>query len=344
MFQRNTVLVLGAGASSEAALPVGSELKLTIANMVRFSFKDDNLVSGDFRLIHAFQQHCRRLGKGPNLMEYIHAGRRIAEAMPLDSSIDSFIDKQSGDALIELCGKLAIVQAILDAERKSRLFVDNTKSNKTLNHEKLSNTWYYKFAQLLACDKDQVKDRFGRVAFIIFNYDRTLEHFLFNAPQIYYGIQQKEAAELMQPLKVSHPYGIVGRLPWQDEKGAAAFGDNEPEDLSALAGQIKTFGETSREEETAEMRQVLNQSKIVVFLGFAFHPQNMKIMKPEPPTSIDKVFATGHGISKDDCLLIEDEIQRDFIGSKNTATGIKIRHDLRCPDLFTEYWRHLAIN
>lgn len=43
--------------------------------------------------------------------------------MPQSISIDNFIDSHKGDKEIELCGKLAIVRAVLEAEAKSDAFV-----------------------------------------------------------------------------------------------------------------------------------------------------------------------------------------------------------------------------
>ena len=68
------------------------------------------------------------------------AGWRIRDAMPQAISIDNFIDTHGENKLIELCGKLAIVRTILEAEAKSTLIVDKRQGNGQLRFEKLGET------------------------------------------------------------------------------------------------------------------------------------------------------------------------------------------------------------
>ncbi len=46
---------------------------------------------------------------------------------------------------IKLCGKIAIVKAILDAERNSLLNFNLPRNKDGISSEKLQGTWYYNF-------------------------------------------------------------------------------------------------------------------------------------------------------------------------------------------------------
>ncbi|SFI32543.1 hypothetical protein SAMN05216525_107119 [Bradyrhizobium sp. Gha] len=92
-------------------------------------------------------------------------------------------------------GKAAIVRSILFAERHSHIFVDQS-GNKSLNLERLHSTWLVKFMQVLGPDRkvSDVARVFEDVSFIVFNYDRCVEHFMTYALQLLYGIGSQEAS------------------------------------------------------------------------------------------------------------------------------------------------------
>jgi hypothetical protein len=98
--------------------------------------------------------------------------------MPLSLSIDNFIDAHRENAALQLCGKLGISQAILEAETASKLNWDETKGE-SFDPPRLSNTWYVRFFQLLTENirKEDIAALFDNILFITFNYDRCIEPF-----------------------------------------------------------------------------------------------------------------------------------------------------------------------
>ena len=190
--------------------------------------------------------------------------------------------------------------------------------------------------------KENINQLFEDVCCITFNYDRCIEHFFFHALQNYYNIKPDEAAGIMQGFKIFHPYGMVGRLPWQGEGVSTPFGaDVSGSDLLSLAEQIKTYTERIEDEEAiTEMRQLVQKAKIIVFLGFAFHHQNMRLIKPDQKSKAKRVFATARGISSGDTAIVEKQI-KDLLG---TATPVILRHDLFCVGLFDEFRRSLSLS
>jgi hypothetical protein len=71
------------------------------------------------------------------------------------------------------------VKAILEAENKSSLYF-NPQSHQTIAFSDNAETWLVKFMRILSQERrlEDVEKIFDKVSFIVFNYDRCLEHFL----------------------------------------------------------------------------------------------------------------------------------------------------------------------
>ena len=67
------------------------------------------------------------------------------------------------------------------------------------------------------------------------------EHFLCRALQSLLQVNETQAQELMKTLKLFHPYGVVGQLPWQE--GRAVTYDADYGDLVGTSKEIRTFNE-----------------------------------------------------------------------------------------------------
>lgn len=353
MVNNKTVVVVGAGASKEAKLPTGRELKQQIANLLNIEFEDfdGGLVSGDARIVQALEHQVRiTRSQSRDISTYLAAALRIRNAMPQAISIDTFIDAHIGDESIELCGKLAIVRSILEAEKSSLMYFDPENREADLNYEALESTWFNSFLQLLTenCRSDKLSERLSSIKMIVFNYDRCIEHFLYHWLQNYYGLPETYAAALVHDIEIYHPYGMVGHLPWQQKEGSIDFGaEPKARQLLDLADQIKTFAEGTDlgSSEIVAIRQRVLEADIVLFLGFHFHQINLDLLRPEqvPPDAsrAGVYFATAKGISKSDCDIIMSELAK--LGGVKTQR-MNLRNDLTCCKLFQEYWKSLALS
>lgn len=347
MLNSKITFVVGAGASKEVGLPTGGELTATIAEMLDIKFSDfDEQPSGDRVIARALREHVRgEDGGGGDIYAYQQAGWFIRDAMPQVSSIDSFVEAHQDNERVKLCGKLAIVQSILVAERNSLLFFDDQNRNAKLDFERLNKTWYNNLFRMLVagCTRDNWRTLFNNVSFIVFNYDRCVEHFLFNAVQNYYDIEPGEAATLMRALRIVHPYGSVGTLPWQNDGNSFPFGSvSRPADLLSHAGEIKTYSERIEDVVAiTNLHRLLIDAKKIVFLGFAFHDENMELMKSGAPNRLRHVFATARGISESDREVIREQIS-DVFDKKVNKIPTQLRQDLKCHQIFDEYSRTLS--
>lgn len=346
MFKSKTCFVVGAGASEELNFPIGKGLTADIAKLIHieadFGFP---LKKGDPQIYQTLQI----LHRTPEWKEntFLRSGRELAEAMELAPSIDTFLQTHIDNAEYKILGKLGIAQAILQAERKCKL---HAAKGGPVRYGDIANTWYVSLAQHLfsGIPADNPASAFDNVSFIIFNYDRCLEVFLIRAVSVYFRIPMSEAQKIVSKVEILHPYGSIGPL---DDSGpeSAVFGDNEA-DLVAVTKRILTFSESVEDDDLVQnTKRLIRESETLVFLGFAFHEQNMDLLgdelpKQEKKSAVRRVYATTFGMSASDMQVVKAQIAHLLRGRPQ-----KERDDYtiemfsgKCRDLFAEYWRSLS--
>ena len=353
MSLKKTVIVVGAGASVEADLPTSAALKGRIAQLLDIEFAKVGFeqISGD-DLITSALRNVQRDSDVSDVNQYFRAGRRICDALPQAPSIDSFIDARQGNEEIELCGKLAIVRAILEAEKKSRLYIEPHKSVSEFDFKSVEETWFNAFWQQLSedCQATGLEDRFSSIVLIIFNYDRCIEHFLYYSIQNYYGLSEGKAACLVNAIEIFHPYGTVGLLPWTGGPAQMAFGaEPNTSDLVTLAKQIKTFTEGTDPEgsEVEDIRNRVAGADTLIFLGFAYHQQNMELLKRSAnDRSLQRneqirCYGTAYEISDVGRMDIANELSL-FLRKSSGKEPVVEMANLKCHRFFERYKRTLS--
>lgn len=352
MFGNRTLLILGAGASKEAKLPTGDELKTKISNVLQVRGNKDfyRTKSVSNEVISEALKYASQDAADPMaaMRHYVGAAEHISGAIPLIRSIDEFLNSHNESKETELVGKLAIVHEILDAERHSLMFQPNYAVK--LDFSKLTGTWYNRMAALLFnCSLSQLPAKLDALTVIIFNYDRCFEHFMLNAIKDFYRIPEPEAAKLVRSIKIYHPYGTVGGLPLvgRDLANPCPFGSEvSGGQLLALSKGIKTFteGVDPDSSEITAIRDAVESATTIVCLGFGFIPLNMDLLRPRifalPTEAVKTYYATAVGLSDSDTNMV----RADLI---NLCPANEIRpyvdNKLYCADLFTEYARSLAL-
>jgi len=336
MFKRQTLFILGAGASVEVGLPTGPVLTQQIRKKmdIRFERGHDPIGEGDMNLYRRLTQMMQK-----EVDEYQDAAWLIRNGISLAQSIDDFLDLHRTNKRVNLYGKAAIVQSILQAERQSRLHLD-AWGDGTFHPEHLANTWFVKFMHMLArgIPIENVREIFDSVSFIVFNYDRCIEHFLSHALKNLYGIQDREAKEIVDGLRIIHPYGAVSN--------DVPFGNVEGADCVALASGIKTYTEQiDNAEITEKLGSELARADSIVFLGFAYHAQNMRILSPPEATPRKSVYGTAFGMSDSDVDVVSNQIANFFMPTMSVsqrAQLFKFENKLTCAGLFDNYAKSLT--
>lgn len=310
MFRQKVVFVVGAGASCEIGLPSGKQLKDYIQSALNLRFDFGQQVSGDARVGNAIIRHASEHNRR-RIDNYLNACQLIIDALPPSISIDNLLDAHSGDELIELCGKIGIVHSIWKSEAESKL--QKSISNKRLNLGAVADTWLTTFFQMLSegVRRSNIDSLFDNVYVISFNYDRCIEVFLIYAIQSYYNVSHEEAISCVARLKIIHPYGSVGSI-LTGEAGFVPFGGDKYS-LLETSRRIKTFSEGMKSKSYGDvLKEAIQSSEKVVFLGFAFHPINMDILSVEGAPNMKQVFGTTFEMGEPAVNVIRSDIMRIF--------------------------------
>ncbi len=342
MFEKKTTLVVGAGASREYDLPIGEGLKERIAASLKTigQRSDDSLrvVHHDRGSDEVLVTAIERVGD-PRRREWKGHAQMMWEGILQASSIDRYLHLHRADEMRVKIGKLAIARAILVAEQKS--YLGQKKIDPLAIKEKVKGpNWLNELLMRLQEDTslDRMEEMFSNLTIITFNYDRTIEHYLYHAIRDLTGLTPSQAAQIMSHLVIIHPYGKIGRLPWQPDDGTPAlpYGHHErleAADVIAAGDRLKTFTEAvDYETVTHSLHNAISQCDTLVFLGFAFLKQNIELLRPSDPSNVRRVEATRFGMSIPDrdladarlryMLDIDPDIKPDFkIGWRDLKAG-----------------------
>lgn len=316
---------------------MGEELKTIIAQKVSMAFEGWEQVKGD-PIIHKSITELSR-AEGREAGRYYDAGHKIAAAMPLAISIDNYLHAHAENKELTWVGKLGISASILESERKSLLHT----SRDDLHYADISSTWYNVFFKMLTegAQRPHLDHLFDNVSFITLNYDRCIEHFLVNSIRTYFDITHSESALLLKQLRIEHPYGQVGKLPWQDPSNRTDFGSNiHNSELAGVATQIRTF--TERIEDSlmvTRMRSLLEEAEVVVYLGFSFGDMNMNLLSV-PQSNAKEVYGTAYGVSEANAGIAARQIRTSL--GKLTKWPVTLSN-LTCGEFLSAYWKPILL-
>lgn len=338
--ERKSVFVVGAGASQEFGLPTGAALMEQIRGLADVRFSDGYRQShGEYEVVRTLRFMSDQKDMN-GINDYLHAAWAIRDNMPLAPSIDNFLHSRRAEPIIVELGKVLIARAILKAEKSSKLYIDPAASNRTLAFEDLSETWASRLFKLMvaAGDSDSFISGLTNISFVSFNYDRCIEQFIVNASETYFPPTPDCRERVVEALEVLHPYGAVGSLTWgsqqTDKFGAEVVG----EVLYKISQGIRTFTEGSVSEVQEAIAQRLSEAEVLVFLGFAYHPLNMELMKAKNSRfEIRNVFGTSKGLSEDSEGRIKHELRTNF--NPLSGAGHVSLKDLKCFELFDYFNR-----
>ena len=331
---------MGAGASCELDFPSGSALLAQIASALNFRTSGFDLISGDQKLHHLF--HTLATDQMSTEL-YLGSAYKIAEAARLGLSIDNVIHQLDHDLLVPVCAKLAIARHILLAENSSELRIAPDRKD-AVPLSSLRATWLGRFVQLLVQDKQrsQLEDIFANVSVISFNYDRTIRRFIPFALSSQFGLPEEEARALARTLRIYHPYGSLGPLPWEHREGGVEFGDEDTATLPLVAQNLRTFTEQIEDgEELADMRLMLSTAQRIVFLGFGYHTQNVELLERNVEPNATSVFGTSLGLSESDEQVVAGQLNFFFRPHFRPHKDAVLR-SLPCVEFLDQHFRTLV--
>ena len=278
MIKDQTILILGAGASVPYGFPTGNEMIQIVLT---------KLISGKNSWI-------------PQLCEYFkidegHIEKFKASLKQSDQpSVDAFLERRP--EFLEV-GKLTMALAILTSEKPDSL----------LNKITENDNWYkYLFLKM---DSPRFSDwAKNNIAIITFNYDRSLEEYLFQRLKHSHGMSDSDCATQLSMIKIVHVHGSLGPLPWQASDGKAYTPSYSIEDLKKASSNILVISDpqkTSNEFERAY--DLILKAKQIFFLGFGYYKVNLNRLRiNDLPKDIYK-DGTSVGLYQSDVITIRQE-------------------------------------
>lgn len=336
MIDNDTVLVLGAGASMDYGFPSGEQLIEDIINYLEGNIQakpDKKKIFVALILYKYFKNKTEKTLHDCYMMveEFISTFKNASPA-----SIDDFLDKNTREEF-KMIGKICVIITISRCENSEADFMTEWKdtnpshryfkeledsanrSNYTLprGHLELIRGWYnYLWKKIY---EGNIENNLSKLTFVTFNYDRSLERFLYTRLINLLNLKEDDAIELSnESVVIHHVYGQLGFFKWQkdckvinDYKtldfgllrakldsfrviNTERFADNlnafpsklakEENDyldkILSIAGEIKTYAEAVEQPHPKISERILNATRIF-FLGFGYHKQNLKWLNPD---------------------------------------------------------------
>jgi len=341
MINKETVLVLGAGASMDYGFPSGEGLLQDIVNILKGNLYDPGreitvitkcLIAYIACLYVWDKKNLSKANTGDQdndykaMLECITTfEKRLIRSNA--ASIDDFIDKLGEENKeLKVIGKILIVFAISWYEKEDELFYKHEKVEKGHRYYgrslsltsciSLARGWYNHLWEKIY-DNDDISQNLAKLTVISFNYDRSFEQYLFNGIRSMSNRSDQETADCINKhLVIHHVYGQLGKLPWQDHdhepvseykplpilnilramevvpektfseyKRIDGFMKDQVEKIldinivCKIADAIRTYTEASKAEDHGKIIQRLSKAERLFFLGFGYHPQNIKWLK-----------------------------------------------------------------
>jgi hypothetical protein len=247
MITRNTVLVLGAGASTPYGLPSGADLY-------------EEIVVGLSHPGHTLCQTLIQCQFPEHTLQTFAAQLRYSGLR----SVDQFLEHQPQWIAV---GKHAIAAALLPRERGDTLFRTDAR---TAN-------WLKLMYGRLAAPIDVFRN--NRLTIITYNYDRCVEEFLFTALANTYGLSPLDAGVLSEAIPVIHLHGTLGAL--RGTTATVPYGaDPAPLCVAHCADNIRIIHEPIDDDPVfRRAHEALRAADVVAFLGFGYHPVNLARLK-----------------------------------------------------------------
>lgn len=237
-----TVLVLGAGSSVHLGYPLGATLVANLCKLRGTSELDELPKDWSRKKVEEFLTH-------------------LSKADPY--SIDAFLESRPDQSSL---GKYLIARELKKHEDLNLLFPPNNSG------------WYRYLLNSLLADYKNESDFFeNKISIITFNYDRSLEAYLHETVQERLGFTRDQATKALAALNIVHVHGILGAYPETCYKAECT----QPE-LLEISRQIQIIHEIQDNQggfcnaAFEQGHELLSNAERIFFLGFGFHPDNIR--------------------------------------------------------------------
>ena len=277
MITRETVLVLGAGASAAYRLPTALELTQQIVAQM------PKRVGVLEKLKGIRKEH---------IDEFVRALARSDIA-----SVDEFIGRRTEFMRV---GKAAIADTLYRAEEPNRASLHYQQEG-ILDHTNPIDHWLELVWKHLRTDATPESFENNKLKIVTFNYDRMVEAYLTRVMVETFDLSNDEAIEIWQTaIPIVHVHGQLSDSRLVDEDG-----DPTTSQLTESIDTIRVLPESSGGDEPFALAgEYLENAWAVCFLGFSYHPDNLRRLDVKNKTAKKHVWGTAVGMTEAECRKV----------------------------------------
>ncbi|MBI3986762.1 MAG: hypothetical protein HY343_07575 [Lentisphaerae bacterium] len=294
MITKQTVFILGAGASAPYGFPLGKELVDRIIHELNPEPTDNR------KAIECICKAADNYWSSVDLEDF-----RKSLVTSREQSIDAFLQHHPN---FMRQGKAAIAWMLLNAESS------NAQLRPSKEHK--DKDWYPQLRDLLSASFDEFQN--NKAAFLTFNFDRSLEQFLFTTLSSRQSGKARPAdwaAKLRECLPIVHLHGELGIHPAfaeSDDKEVVEFGASvTPASLRAASRRIRNVHDSVDLDSDPAFQQayrLISQADFICFLGFAYDERNIaKLRLRLHCKGVAVIFGTGMDLTKEERARIQEK-------------------------------------
>jgi hypothetical protein len=269
-----TLLVLGAGASRPYGFPTASELRSLILGESDPETQQFHYRMGFLPPVHSYKEwildSLAPIFSVPVIEDFQDRFRR-SEVV----SVDRFLADNEKD---EPLGRAFIAAILLRCEKDDSLAGD----------------WYKTLFNHLI---DENPHSLEVLSVLTFNYDRSLERYLYRAYMGLHNDDDNAARRLVERVKVIHVYGSLGHLfvPPSLPFPEIPYGDYHH--IKKATGNFHLIRAHEASSEIKRIQQMISDANRIIFLGFGFDQMNLKAIGMGAITG-KRVFASCYKLEK----------------------------------------------
>jgi hypothetical protein len=291
MITKNTLFILGAGASVPYGYPTGAGLRSYICG--------------------SFQNAYRRLflpkkpGADQETKDETEKAQEFVDVFFKSStpSIDLFMAR---NRKFSEMGKKAIVVAMMEHEKESRF-----REKAHYPEQDWYTHLYEKMTEGMITPDSLPEFKKNKVNFITFNYDRSLEQFFYESLRNSFSASpEEEIIKAFGSMTIAHVYGKLGALDWESRKGTKYRSGCNLGLLKRAYQNIRTIYEVGPND-CAEMKELIAQASRVFFLGFGYAKENLDaIGVAELLAGNRNIFGTAFNRLPEEIMRIKNALKR----------------------------------
>lgn len=296
MIEEQTVFILGAGASTPYGFPTGKELRRKICQNFFKRLKVLIDAINDPKVKSVREESTIGPAK-----DFVSAFEKSG-----NESIDLWLNRNKGYSGI---GKLAIALNILNAERASRYY-ENVADN-----EDWCLYLYRRMTDTMIDDGSHKLFKNNKVTFITFNYDRSLEYYLYECLTNSFTSLRKSIPPINElfPFRPLHVFGKIADLPWESSSGLDYRCKCDYDRICKIKDNIRTIFEDTDNDLSERIRGQIAKARRVFFLGFGYHRENLEILGiPDVLCDEQYIYGTALGFTDKEIKRVRENLNENF--------------------------------